>query len=111
MLDNDSAAMMTHHPLGKGRLYTVASAYDDVYEGAFTHEFGHHFSIFDKGTLQRADEYLAEGKKLIEENVSKYASSNSAEVVAECYALWQHPQFDTMSDTTRDIVRNVLGAQ
>ena len=100
---------MIFQELGQ-QLSTVPNAYKSAWQGSFVHELGHHYTVFHKDTLQRASDYLGiTPKQVITTNISTYAATQPSELVAECYALFHHPQFNELIPGVQETVRNILG--
>lgn len=101
-------------PFSKKRS-TVGATLDDVPIAVYLHEYGHHIEQNDVGVSRRARVIEAEMdenpefKDWIKNNISVYATANSRELAAECFALAVHPEYDTVSDETKKFVEELLG--
>lgn len=93
---------------------TVKEAYPDLIEGLIVHEFGHAYhggtgKERDNEMIGRAIGVLSEKRKEIRKLISDYAADTQFELIAECYAMRKHPDYDSLPDETKRLVTEVLG--
>jgi len=106
----------------------VSEYYEDEMVGHVLHELGHHFHLGDPEkeaaiterarwthNLDQSLDAQDEATDMIKRNISYYASvglgteeSKTQELVAECYAIYRHPEYDQWDDASKEVVEYVL---
>jgi hypothetical protein len=97
------------------------SLYSPRETGVLLHEYGHHLSSDDRfpSAWKASQQLLSTGsgdisaknahERPVSENISFYATTNRQELVAECYAMSRHPDYEAKATPAqREIINFVL---
>jgi hypothetical protein len=100
---------------------SATSMYSPIETGVILHEYGHHLDALDvfPSARKASQRLLSTGagdipaknayEKPVSDNISFYATTNRQELIAECYAMSRHPDYEAKATPhQREIINFVL---